>query len=205
MRQTTKYLGLDIAGVTDEPSLIANYVTNMVAIDEAIHNAEGGGGGEAVDQVARNAAAAAQATAQSAAQTAEASAFSVSDETTMISQNQTNWGTYGTWLSFGPATAKTNIALIAIMSETQQTLTASTEVATLNASVNLSPVPTLLPLVLVDESNAIVDLPKGLMGSFVEHSQSDYSTIEIGPVNSQSPITIEPNQAFYFLAIYKES
>lgn len=59
MRQVTENLGLDLGGITDEPSLIPNQVTNMIKIDEAL-----GQGGK--DDVARAAAAAAQADATQA-------------------------------------------------------------------------------------------------------------------------------------------
>lgn len=36
MRQTTPFLGIDIGGITDESSMVHNYVTTMLKIDEAI-------------------------------------------------------------------------------------------------------------------------------------------------------------------------
>lgn len=67
MRQVTENLGLDLGGITDEPSLIPNQVTNMIKIDEAL-----GQGGK--DDVARAAAAAAQADADQAQADAMAAA-----------------------------------------------------------------------------------------------------------------------------------
>lgn len=40
MRQVTEHLGLDLGGITDEPSLIPNQVTNMVKIDAATATAQ---------------------------------------------------------------------------------------------------------------------------------------------------------------------
>lgn len=68
MNQVTENLGLEIGGITDEPSLIPNMVTNLIKLDQAI-------GQGSADQVARAAAAAAQADATQAlsdAGTAEA-------------------------------------------------------------------------------------------------------------------------------------
>ena len=44
MRQQTPYLKLDIDGITDEPSLVTNYVKTMMKIDQAIEDADGGTG-----------------------------------------------------------------------------------------------------------------------------------------------------------------
>ena len=63
MNQVTENLGLNIGGITDEPSLIPNMVTNLVKLDQAI-----GEGGK--DDVARAAAAAAQEDADQASEDA---------------------------------------------------------------------------------------------------------------------------------------
>lgn len=65
MRQVTKNLGIDLYGATDEPGLIAGYVTAMTKLDEAASKA-------GIDTAARAMAAAAQAAAATADAKAEA-------------------------------------------------------------------------------------------------------------------------------------
>lgn len=65
MRQVTKNLGIDLYGATDEPGLIAGYVTAMTKLDEAAARA-------GIDTAARAMAAAAQAAAATADAKAEA-------------------------------------------------------------------------------------------------------------------------------------
>ena len=42
MNQYTKYLHLNIGGITNEPCCPPNLVDNLIALDEAVHNAEEG-------------------------------------------------------------------------------------------------------------------------------------------------------------------
>ena len=63
MEQVTKNLGLKIGGITDEPSLIPNMVSNLIKIDDVL-------GQGSADPVARAAAAAAQETADQASEDA---------------------------------------------------------------------------------------------------------------------------------------
>lgn len=76
MNQVTENLGLNIGGITDEPSLIPNMVTNLIKIDQAA-------GQGSADPVARAAAAAAQADAtQALADAATASTAAAGAATT---------------------------------------------------------------------------------------------------------------------------
>lgn len=63
MEQVTKNIGLKIGGITDEPSLIPNMVSNLIKIDDVL-------GQGSADPVARAAAAAAQETADQASEDA---------------------------------------------------------------------------------------------------------------------------------------
>lgn len=230
MRQTTKYLGLDIAGVTDEPSLIANYVTNMVAIDQAIHDAEGGGGGEAVDQVARDAAAAAQTdatkaiddaqvarsaaiTAQTAANTArtnannalniaQASQALLYDHSQMgFSSPDQNWVAQGSFLRFGDSTSK-DIAIFSVMPFTQETITSNKEAARIQYRQLTAPPALCIPLGIFSDTDKFVDVPpKGMSMEILDGFQEGSPCISFS-IQVDSSITFEPMQKLVFIAIY---
>lgn len=229
MRQTTKYLGLDIAGVTDEPSLITNYVTNMVAIDEAIHNAEGGGGGEAVDQVARDAAAAAASDAQTAlnagitAQTvasqarttanaakttanaaktaADAANVYLYDHTQMgFSSPDYNWVAQGSFLKFGDSPSKM-LAIFTVMPTVQVTINSYKEVAKIQSMTLTAPPAICIPLGIVSDTDKFVDVPpKGLQLEITDgFDGSGYVSFTI---KVDTEITIEAMQKLVFVAIF---
>lgn len=222
MRQTTKYLGLDIAGVTDEPSLIANYVTNMVAIDKAIHDAEGGGGGEAVDQVARDAAAAAAADAQTAlnagitAQTvasqarttanaaktaADAAKVYLYDHSQMgFSSPDYDWVAQGSFLKFGDSTSKM-LAIFTVMPTVQVTINSYKEVAKIQYMTLTAPPAICIPLGIVSDTDKFVDVtPKGLQLEITDgFDGSDYVGFTI---KVDTSITLEAMQKLVFVAIF---
>lgn len=229
MRQTTKYLGLDIAGVTDEPSLIANYVTNMVAIDEAIHDAGSGGGGETVDQVARDAATAAQADATKAIGDAQTALNAGITAQTVASQAKTtanaaktaadaakvylydhnqmgfstpdyNWSAQGSFLKFGDSPSKM-LAIFTIMPMQQETIASYKEVAKIQYMTLTAPPALCIPLGIVSDTDKFIDVtPKGLQLEISDgFDGSDYVSFTI---KVDTSITLEAMQKLVFIAIF---
>lgn len=233
MNQKTKWLGLDIGGITDEPSLVRNYVSTMVAIDQAIHD----GGGEAVDPAARQAAAAAQADATRAladAATADTKATSADTKATQA-QTKANqamttaqdalegvptWPdlaqafddqTYN-WMAWGRAARYSSIVNGTVYAGLLQLSPSfDTPISTMVSAVKMSQkeldggfIPVIIPINLTDMNGFVLDVaPKGLKVGIRTNYVSNSVEITVESADPANPVEIYNGQVLNVLIMFK--